>query len=178
MNILSDLKTAYKKDPALKGGISNLEVLLYQGLWAIWFHRAAHRLYQLGIPFIPRLISQIARWFTLIEIHPGATIGKHFFIDHGVGVVIGETAVIGDNVMLYHGVTLGGTSWWKDEKSSKRHPTVEDNVTIGANATILGPVTIGKNTKIGSMAYVIKSVPAKTTIVAAVGRRLPGKEGL
>ena len=109
--MFNTLKTAYKKDPALRG-IKTLEVILYQGVWAIWFHRIAHALYSIKIPFIPRFISQFSRFMTGIEIHPGAKIGKNFFIDHGIGVVIGETAKIGNNVMMYHGVTLGGHGWW------------------------------------------------------------------
>jgi serine O-acetyltransferase len=164
--LLNDLKTAYKKDPALKPGIGTLEILLYQGLWAIWSHRIAHKLYKLNIPFIPRLISQIIRTITLIEIHPGAEIGHNFFIDHGAGVVIGETAEIGDNVMIYHGVTLGGHGWWVDEKSSKRHPTVEDNVVLGVGATILGPITIGKNSKIGANAIVLNDIESDSIVVS------------
>lgn len=169
------IKTAYKKDPALRG-IKTLEVFLYQGVHAIWLHRIAHFLNNLKIPFIPRLISQFNRFITKIEIHPGAKIGKNFFIDHGVGVVIGETTEIGDNVMMYHNVTLGGHGWWNDEKGSKRHPTVEDNVVLGMGSTILGPVTIGKNSIIGAKSLVIKDVPPNSTIVSELGKYLK-KEG-
>ena len=169
---ISSLKAAYKKDPALKKGINFLEVFLYQGLWAIWIHRITHLLYKLKIPFIPRLISQIARILTQIEIHPGAKIGKGFFIDHGTGIVIGETTIIGNNVMLYHGVTLGGHGWWSDKKGTKRHPTIQDNVTLGVGATILGPITIGKNSKIGANALVIKDIPPNSTIVSQLGKKL------
>ncbi len=167
---ISDLKTAYKKDPALKKGINFLEVFLYQGLWAIWLHRITHALYSLKIPFIPRLISQIVRIFTLIEIHPGAKIGKGFFIDHGAGVVIGETSIIGDNVMLYHGVTLGGRGWWTDKKDKKRHPTVGNNVTLGVGATVLGNVTIGENSKIGAKALIIHDIPPNSTVISELGK--------
>lgn len=167
---LSNLKAIYEKDPALKKGINFLEVFLYQGLWAIWIHHVAHFLYKLKIPFIPRLISQLARIFLLIEIHPGAKIGEGFFIDHGTGVVIGETAVIGKNVMMYHGVTLGGHGWWVDEKGSQRHPIIEDNVTLGVGATVLGPVTIGKNSKIGANALVVNDIPPDSTVVSELGK--------
>ena len=168
--MFSTIKAAYEKDPALKKGINFLEVFLYQGVWAILFYRIAHFLYVLRIPIIPRLISQIARIFTLIEIHPGAKIGKRFFIDHGVGVVIGETAVICDNVMVHHGVTLGGPGWWASGKNEKRHPTIEDNVILGVGATILGDVTIGRNSKIGANALVVKDVPPDSVIVSELGK--------
>jgi serine O-acetyltransferase len=164
-----DVSVVFEKDPAAK----NVgEVLLYQSLHALWAHRVAHRLYERGIPVIPRLISQIARVLTGgIEIHPGARIGRRFFIDHGSGVVIGETAEIGDNVMLYHQVTLGATGWWKDMKSGrvKRHPTIEDDVVIGCGASILGPVTVGKGSKIGAMALVIDNVPPGSIVVHTPG---------
>jgi serine O-acetyltransferase len=162
-----DISVIFDKDPAAR---NLLEVLTYQGLHAILLHRLAHALWVRGVPFIPRLISQIARLITGgIEIHPGAKIGRRFFIDHGTGVVIGETAEIGDNVMLYHQVTLGATGWWKDMESGrkKRHPTIEDNVVIGVGASILGPVTIGRNSKIGALALVLESVPPNSTVVAA-----------
>jgi serine O-acetyltransferase len=162
-----DISVIFEKDPAAR---NILEVLTYQGLHAILLHRIAHALWVRGIPFIPRLISQIARLVTGgIEIHPGAKIGRRFFIDHGTGVVIGETAEIGDNVMLYHQVTLGATGWWKDMKTGrrKRHPTIEDNVVIGVGASILGPVTIGRNSRIGALALVLESVPPNSTVVAA-----------
>lgn len=169
------LKTAYRKDPALKG-IKTLEVLLYQGVHAIWLHRIAHFLYSLKIPFIPRLISQFNRFFTGIEIHPGARIGKRFFIDHGMGVVIGETADIGDDVMMYHGVTLGGHGWWSDKKGAKRHPTVGNNVVLGMNCSVLGPIKVGDNSKIGAGALVIRDVPPNSTIVSELGKYII-KEG-
>ena len=168
--MIRTLKTAYEKDPALKKGINFLEVLLYQGVHAIWFHRIAHALYTLRIPFIPRFLSQINRLITHIEIHPGAKIGKNFFIDHGAGIVIGETTEIGDNVMMYHGVTLGGHGWWTDKKGQKRHPTIGNNVVLGVGCKILGPVTIGDNSKIGAGAIVIDDVPPNSTIVAELGK--------
>jgi serine O-acetyltransferase len=165
-----DINVVFEKDPAA----TNLgEVLLYQGLHALVLHRIAHRLYKRGIPIVPRLISQLSRLITAgIEIHPGATIGKRFFIDHGSGIVIGETAEIGDDVMLYHQVTLGATGWWKDIVGGrkKRHPTIEDRVTIGCGASILGPITIGHDSKIGAMALVLESVPAYSTVVASPAR--------
>ncbi len=157
----------FEKDPACH---SIFEALLYQSLWAILFHRVAHALYNARIPLLPRIISQFARLMTGgIEIHPGARIGKRFFIDHGAGVVIGETAIIGDNVMLYHQVTLGATGWWRPfriTRQPKRHPTIEDNVTIGVGAAILGPITIGKGSTIGAMALVLESVPAYSVVAA------------
>jgi len=163
------IKTAYKKDPALKG-IKSLEVILYQGVHAICLHRIAHLLYRIKVPFIPRLISQVSRFFTGIEIHPGACIGKRFFIDHGIGSVIGETAEIGDDVMMYHGITLGGHGWWSDKKGSKRHPTIGGNVILGVGCKILGPVRVGDNSKIGAGAIVIKDVPPNSTIVGELGK--------
>jgi len=174
--VLDSIKAAYQKDPALKSGINFIEVLLYPGIIAIFFHRIANPLFKLRIPFIPRLISQFSRFFTGIEIHPGAKIGKGFFIDHGMGVVIGETTEIGDNVMMFHGVTLGGHGWWRDKKGEKRHPTIKDNVVLGVGCTILGPVTIGENTRIGVNAIVIEDVPANSTVVSEKGRLII-KEG-
>jgi serine O-acetyltransferase len=157
----------FEKDPACK---NIFEALLYQGFWAILFHRAAHALYKAHVPFIPRLISQLARVITGgIEIHPGAQIGKRFFIDHGAGIVIGETAVIGDNVMLYHQVTLGATGWWRPNplrRKQKRHPTIEDNVTIGVGAAILGPITVGEGSKIGAMSLILESVPPNSVVAS------------
>ena len=152
-----------KHDPAVR---STLEVLLYQGFWAIIAHKIAHRLYKWRLFFLARLVSQISRFFTLIEIHPGAKMSSEVFIDHGAGVVIGETAEVGNNVVIFHGSTLGGTG--KDV--GKRHPTVGNDVMIGAHATILGPVTIGDGAKIGACAIVVKDVPPATTIVGEIGR--------
>ncbi|MFC1768763.1 serine O-acetyltransferase EpsC [Nanoarchaeota archaeon] len=181
--MLRTLKTAYRKDPALRKGINILEVFLYQGVHAIWMHRVAHALYRIKIPFIPRLISQTCRFLTKIEIHPGAKIGNNFFIDHGTGIVIGESAEIGDNVMMYHGVTLGGHGWWTDKKGEKRHPTIQDNVTLGVGCSVLGPVKVGKNSKIGAHALVINDVPDDSIIVAELAHRIvtlgkdePGEE--
>src|SRR3954464_3991224 len=150
------LDVIFEKDPACN---TIFEALLYQSFWAVCYHRIAHALYTRHIPLIPRVISQLARFLTGgIEIHPGAQIGKRFFIDHGAGVVIGETAIIGDNVMLYHQVTLGATGWWRSGpgRLHKRHPTIENDVTIGVGAAILGPVTIGHGSKIGAMALVLE----------------------
>lgn len=171
------IKTAYKKDPALKG-LKSLEVILYQGVHAIWLHRIAHFLYKLKIPFIPRLISQINRLLTNIEIHPGAKIGKRFFIDHGAGIVIGETTEIGNDVMMYQGVSLGGHGWWTDKKGAKRHPTIGNKVVLGIGCMVLGPVNVGNNSKIGAGAIVIKDVPPNSTTVGELGKYVvkAGKE--
>lgn len=149
-----------EKDPAIR---NTIEVLLYPSFWAVINHRFAHALYRNKRFFLARLISQFSRFCTGIEIHPGATIGKRFFIDHGAGIVIGETAVIGDNVMLYHNVTLGGTGKHK----GKRHPSVSDNVMIGAGTIVLGPITIGKNSKIGAGSVVIQDIPPDVTAVGS-----------
>lgn len=160
----NEVREAQKKDPAAK---SFLEiVLLYQGLHALASYRVAHFLYGMHFFFIARLISQLSRFLTGIEIHPGAKIGKSLFIDHGMGVVIGETAIIGDNVLLYQGVTLGGTGLIK----GRRHPTIGNNVVIGAGAKILGNISIGDNAYIGANAVVIKDVPANSTVVGVPGR--------
>ena len=152
-----DIASVFDRDPAAR---STFEVLTcYPGLHARIFHRLSHTLWCANFKWLARFLSHIARFFTGIEIHPGATIGRRFFIDHGMGVVIGETAVIGDDVTLYHGVTLGGTSW----KEGKRHPTLGNGVVVGAGAKILGPITIGDSAKIGSNAVVVKEVPAGAT---------------
>jgi serine O-acetyltransferase len=157
--IKEDIKTVFEKDPAAK---NVLEVLLcYPGLHALWLHRIAHWFYRKKFFTIARVISHINRFFTGIEIHPGAKIGRRVFIDHGMGVVIGETAEIGDDVLLYQGVVLGGISLEK----KKRHPTVEDGVVIGAGAIILGPVTIGKGARIGAGSVVLTNVPSHSTAV-------------
>jgi len=162
--IRNEIKVIFERDPAAQ---SVLEILFcYPGFHAVRFHRAAHWLWERNLRFPARLLSHISRFLTGIEIHPGATIGEGFFIDHGMGVVIGETAEIGKNVTLYHGVTLGGTSWQK----GKRHPTIEDNVIIGANAAILGPIRVGENSKIGSGSVVNKEVPPHSTVVGIPGR--------
>lgn len=158
-----DIHTVFAKDPAAR---SVLEVWTYPGLHALWAHRVAHWFWQRRGKLIARLISQLSRFFTGIEIHPGATIGRRFFIDHGMGVVIGETTVIGDDVLLYHQVTLGGTSINK----VKRHPTLGNGVLVGMGAKILGPVTIGDGCKIGANAVVNKDIPANCTVVGIPGR--------
>ena len=159
-----EVKNVQKKDPAARGILEI--VLLYQGLHALIHYRFANFFYKQNIFLAARLISQISRVMTGIEIHPGATIGKDFFIDHGMGVVIGETAIIGDNVLLYQGVTLGGTGLVK----GKRHPTIGNNVVIGAGAKVLGNITIGDNSYVGANAVVIKDVPANSTVVGVPGR--------
>lgn len=162
--VIDDINNIKDKDPAAK---SVLEIiLLYPGFHALLSYRIANKLKKWKIPFIPRLISQIARFFTGIEIHPGATIGEKFFIDHGMGVVIGETTIIGDNVLVYQGVTLGGTG--KDQ--GKRHPTIGDRVTIGAGAKVLGNITIGSDSNIGAGSVVIDDVPEHSTVVGIPGR--------
>jgi serine O-acetyltransferase len=162
--IRNEINVIFERDPAAQ---SVLEILFcYPGFHAVRFHRAAHWLWERNLRFPARLLSHVSRFLTGIEIHPGATIGEGFFIDHGMGVVIGETAEIGKNVTLYHGVTLGGTSWQK----GKRHPTIEDNVIIGANAAILGPIRVGENSKIGSGSVVNKEVPPHSTVVGIPGR--------
>ena len=159
----SEVKSALEKDPAAK---PFLVVLLYSGMHAIILYRIAHALFVLRIPLIPRAISQIGRFLTGIEIHPGAKIGKGLFIDHGMGIVIGETTIIGDNVLLYQGVTLGGTG----KEKGKRHPTVGNSVVIGAGAKILGNITLGDNSYIGANAVVIRDVPKNATVVGIPGR--------
>jgi len=164
MGFVDDVKGVFERDPAAK---NILEVLTcYPGLHALWLHRIAHFFWRLKIPLIPRLISHINRFFTGIEIHPGAQIGKRFFIDHGSGVVIGETTEIGDNVTLYSEVVLGGTSLEK----KKRHPTLEDDVVVGAGAKVLGAILIGKGAKVGAGSVVVKPVPAGATVVGIPAR--------
>lgn len=162
--IVADFRIIFERDPAARNW---LEVLLcYPGLHAIICHRLAHRLYILGVPLIPRLISQIARLITGIEIHPGAVLGKGIFIDHGMGVVIGETTVVGNYTLLYQGVTLGGTG--KDVE--KRHPTLGENVIVGAGAKVLGNLQIGTNVRIGAGSVVLRHVPPNCTVVGVPGR--------
>ena len=155
--IKSQIYLIKRKDPAIK---KNIEVFLYPSFKAVTYYRIAHYFYLKKHFFIARLLSEKAKKKTGIEIHPGAKIGKNFFIDHGTGVVIGETTIIGDNVMLYHGVTLGGVTMNK----GKRHPTIEDNVVIGCGAKVLGKITIGKNSKIGANSVVLKDVKENTTV--------------
>ncbi len=159
-----DIGCVFERDPAAR---SKLEVLTtYPGLHAVWFHRLSHRLWGWRWYWLARMLAHLGRWLTGIEIHPGATIGRRFFIDHGMGVVIGETAEIGDDCTLYHGVTLGGTSWQKE----KRHPTLGKNVVVGAGAKILGPITLGDNARVGSNSVVVKDVPPGATVVGIPGR--------
>ena len=163
-SIKKDIEAVFKHDPA---ATSTLEVLVaYHGFHARQFHRVAHTLYRRHVPLLPRLISNLNRFFTGIEIHPGAKIGEGFFIDHGMGVVIGETSEIGDNVTLYQGVTLGGTS----QQRAKRHPTLGNNVVVGVGAQLIGDITIGDNTKVGAGSVVVTSVPANATVVGVPGR--------
>lgn len=158
-----DAKNIVEKDPACN---NILYVILYSGFWALLFYRIAHFLNNLGLKFIARLISQVARLLTGIEIHPGAKIGKRLFIDHGMGIVIGETATIGDNCTIYHNVTLGGTG----KSGNKRHPDIGNNVMIGCGAKILGPIKIGNNVKIGANAVVLKDVEDNSTVVGIPGK--------
>ena len=161
--IREDIRTAFDRDPATR---SSWEVLTcYPGLHAIWMYRIAHVCWSKGFLWFGRFISHVARWLTGIEIHPGATIGKRFFIDHGMGVVIGETSEVGDDVTLYHGVTLGGTTWEK----KKRHPTLLDGVIVGAGAKVLGAITIGEQSRIGANSVVFRDVPAHSTVVGIPG---------
>jgi len=165
--IVKDFSAIFERDPAARGIFGWLEVLLtYSGFHAIVSHRICHTLHRWKIPLIPRLLSQLTRFLSGIEIHPGATIGEGFFIDHGMGVVIGETTEIGTNVTLFQGVTLGGTG----KQKTKRHPTLGNNVVVGTGAKILGNITIGDNSYIGANAVVIKDVPANSTIVGVPGR--------
>jgi len=170
-----EIKAVFERDPA---ATSYAEIIFtYSGLHALMSHKVAHFLLKMKIPFLPRVLSQLSKFFTGIEIHPGAAIGKGFFIDHGMGVVIGETTVIGENVTLFQGVTLGGTG----KEKGKRHPTLGDNVVVGAGAKILGNIKIGNNVNIGANAVVIRDVPDDSTVVGVPGRiarklgkRIPG----
>jgi serine O-acetyltransferase len=164
-----DIDAVFHNDPAAR---STLEVVLcYPGLHAIWFHHGAHWLWRHHLKLIGRLLSELARWLTGIEIHPGATIGRRLFVDHGMGVVIGETAEIGDDVLIYQGVTLGGTSLRKE----KRHPTLEDHVMVSAGASVIGPVRIGRGSRIGAGAVVVLSAPPYSTIVGIPGKVIEGE---
>jgi serine O-acetyltransferase len=172
--IKEQLDTIFREDPAAKSVIEI--VLCYPGFHAILAHRLAHELCRAGVPLLPRVISQLSRFFTGIEIHPGARIGRRFFIDHGMGVVIGETAEIGDDGLLYQGVTLGGTG----NEKGKRHPTLGHHVVVGAGAKVLGNIRIGDNVKIGAGSVVVKSVPDNSTVVGIPGRvvRTRGENGI
>jgi len=174
MKIKDDLAAAQERDPA---ATSKLEVILtYAGFHAMLAYRIAHRFHTWGVPIIPRVISQLARWLTGIEIHPAAKIGRGFFIDHGMGVVIGETTEIGDHVTLFQGVTLGGTG----KERGKRHPTLGNHVVVGAGAKILGGIKIGDNVKIGAKSVVLKSVPPNSTVIGVPARiiKTEGRERL
>jgi serine O-acetyltransferase len=159
-----EIAVVFERDPAARNAWE--VITCYPGFHAMLFHRLAHRLWRAELKWLARLVSHIGRWLTGIEIHPGATIGRRFFIDHGMGVVIGETAEIGDDCTLYHGVTLGGTSWNK----GKRHPTLGNGVVVGAGAKILGPIMIGEGARIGSNAVVVKEVPPKATAIGIPAR--------
>jgi serine O-acetyltransferase len=159
-----DIEVVFEQDPAAR---TYLEVILtYSGLHSIWAHRIAHAFFKRKLYFLARVISQISRFFTGIEIHPGAKIGRRFFIDHGMGIVIGETCEIGDNVTVFQGVTLGGTG----KEKGKRHPTIKDNALIATGAKVLGSITIGENSKIGAGSVVLKEVPPNSTVVGVPGR--------
>lgn len=162
--ILADLRAPLERDPAARGWLD--VVLSYPGFHALVAHRLIHPLHRVGVPILPRFLAELSRFFTGIEIHPNAKIGKGVFIDHGSGVVIGETAEIGDRCTIYQGVTLGGTSL----SHGKRHPTLGENVTIGVNATVLGAITIGDNAKVGGGSVVVKDVPANATVVGVPAR--------
>ncbi|NEO17700.1 MULTISPECIES: serine O-acetyltransferase [unclassified Moorena] len=162
--LIADFRIIFERDPAARNW---LEVLFcYPGLQALLFHRSCHWLHVIGIPFIPRLLSQLSRFVTGIEIHPGATIGHGVFIDHGMGVVIGETAIVGDYCLIYQGVTLGGTG----KESGKRHPTLGENAVVGAGAKVLGNIQIGNNVRIGAGSVVLRDVPSDCTVVGIPGR--------
>src|SRR5256886_1959183 len=167
----ADFRAVFERDPAARNGVE--VILAYPGFHAILFHRAAHGLWEAGVPVLPRVLSHVSRFLTGIEIHPGATIGKGFFIDHGMGVVIGETTQIGDHVTLFQGVTLGGTG----KERGKRHPTLGSHVVVGAGAKILGGIKIGDNVKIGANSVVLKSVPPNSTVIGVPARIIKTEGG-
>jgi len=169
MKIAEDIRSVFNRDPAARNVFEILTC--YSGVQAVIIYRFTNILWRYKLYWIARFISTLARWITGIEIHPGAVIGRRFFIDHGMGVVIGETSEIGDDCMMYHGVTLGGTSWDK----VKRHPTLKDGVIIGAGAKILGPITLGRNVRVGSNSVVVKSIDDNCTVVGIPGRVLKKK---
>ncbi|MEY8578678.1 MULTISPECIES: serine O-acetyltransferase EpsC [Corynebacterium] len=168
--IREDLKNAREHDPAARSDVEN--AVVYSGLHAIWLHRICHWMWKRNIKGPARILAQFNRFLTGIEIHPGATIGRRFFIDHGMGIVIGETAEIGDGVMLYHGVTLGGQVLTQ----TKRHPTLKDNVVVGAGAKVLGPITIGEGSAVGANAVVTKDVPDNHTATGIPAKNRPRKK--
>ena len=169
--IKEDIDSVFERDPAARHWFEVLTC--YPGMHAIWLYRCSHWLWQVKLRWLARFISMLARWFTGVEIHPGAQIGRRFFIDHATGVVIGETAVIGDDCTLYHGVTLGGTTW----NPGKRHPTLENDVVIGAGAKVLGPITVAKGARVGSNSVVIKDVPAGATVIGIPGHVVRDQNG-
>ena len=169
MKMIEDIRSVFKRDPAARNVFEI--ITCYSGVQAVIIYRFTHLLWRYKLYWLARFISTFSRWITGIEIHPGAVIGRRFFIDHGMGVVIGETAEIGDDCMMYHGVTLGGTSWDK----VKRHPTLKDGVIIGAGAKILGPITLGKNVRVGSNSVVVRSIDDNCTVVGIPGRVLKKK---
>ena len=169
MKMIEDIRSVFKRDPAARNVFEI--ITCYSGVQAVIIYRFTHLLWRYKLYWLARFISTLARWITGIEIHPGAVIGRRIFIDHGMGVVIGETSEIGDDCMMYHGVTLGGTSWDK----VKRHPTLKDGVIIGAGAKILGPITLGKNVRVGSNSVVVRSVEDNCTVVGIPGRVLKKK---
>jgi len=170
MKMIEDIRSVFKRDPAARNVFEI--ITCYSGVQAVIIYRFTHLLWRYKLYWLARFISTLARWITGIEIHPGAVIGRRFFIDHGMGVVIGETAEIGDDCMMYHGVTLGGT---QTRDKVKRHPTLKDGVIIGAGAKILGPITLGKNVRVGSNSVVVKSIDDNCTVVGIPGRVLQKK---
>mgnify|MGYP000262307694 CR=1 FL=1 len=165
------LQSIIDRDPAAKSKLSL--ILTYPGVKAVFFHRISNFFWELNLKLIARIMSNISRFLTGIEIHPAVKIGKNLFIDHGMGIVIGETTIIGDNVSIYQGVTLGGTEWEK----KKRHPTINDNVVIGAGAKVLGPILVGKNSKIGANSVVTKNVPSNSTVIGIPARVIDNPAG-
>lgn len=170
-HIREDINSVFDRDPAARNVFEIITT--YPGIHAVIFHRMSHALWGKNFKWLARVLSNIVRWYTGIEIHPAAVIGRRLFIDHGTGVVIGETAEIGDDCTLYHGVTLGGTAWQK----GKRHPTLQNNVVVGAGAKVLGPILVGENARIGSNAVVTKDVPNGATVVGVPGRVIERKKG-
>lgn len=168
-HLREDVRTTKATDPAAD---STAAVLTYPGLHAVWMHRIEHALWNRGHRLLARTLSHVTRFLTAVEIHPAASLGRRVFVDHGMGTVIGETATVGDDVVLYHGVTLGGTSMDRE----KRHPTLGDDVTVGANATLLGPITVGDGATVGAGAVVTKDVPAGATVVGNPAHRVDGRE--
>ncbi len=169
-----DIRCAFERDPAAR---STFEIITtYPGLHAVWLYRLSHRLWRIRWKWLARFVSAFARWFTGIEIHPGARIGRRFFIDHGMGTVIGETAEIGDDCTLYHGVTLGGTNPYEGKDKGKRHPTLENDVVIGSGAQVLGPIVVHSGARVGANSVVFKDVPKGVTVVGVPARQI-GNDG-